>query len=235
MGALTSPMRWTDTGSADIPASVEIKLVDFPDASYFTSNNPPQGEIWVRGRSIAKGYFNDPEETKRAFVDGWFQTGDIGEFTPNGHVRVIDRMKNLVKTQNGEYIALEKLESIYRTAPIVFSICVYASIDESRPIAIIVPAEPALIELAKANNIPIPNNVADLRDDPKMVSVALKEIIAAGKKGGLGGIEIITGLLIVQDEWTPQTGFLTSAMKLKRKVVVEHYKKGIDRAYGKKV
>lgn len=235
MGALTSPMRWTDTGSADIPASVEIKLVDFPDANYYSTNNPPQGEVWVRGHSITSGYFNDPEETARAFIDGWFRTGDIGEFTPAGHLRIIDRMKNLVKTQNGEYIALEKLESIYRTAPIVFSICVFASIDQSRPIAIIVPAEPALIELAKSNNIPIPENPADLRDDPKIVALALKEVIAAGKKGGLGGIEIIQGLILVHEEWTPQTQFLTSAMKLKRRVIVDHYKKGIDRAYGKKV
>jgi long-chain acyl-CoA synthetase len=239
MGALTSPMRWNDQGGGDIPASVEIKLVDFPEANYFTSPTEgdtklPQGEIWVRGHSIAKGYYNDPEETERGFIDGWFRTGDIGEFTATGHLRVIDRMKNLVKTMNGEYIALEKLESNYRTAPFVFSICVYASNDQSRPVAVIVPAEPALVELAKANNIPIPANLADLRDDPKLNAIALNEIIAFGKKGGLSGIEIIVGLVIVHDEWTPQTGFLTSAMKLKRRVIVEHYKKEIDQAYGKK-
>ena len=233
MGALTSPLRWRDNGAADIPASVEIKLVDFPDANYFTSGPIPQGEVWVRGHSIASGYYNDPEETSRAFIDGWFRTGDIGEFTKEGQLRIIDRMKNLVKTMNGEYIALEKLESIYRAAPVIFSICVFASNDQSRPVAVIVPAEPALEALAKANGIPIPENLADLRDDPKVNALALKEIIAAGKKGGLAGIEILVGLVIVHEEWTPQTGFLTSAMKIKRRTVGEHYKKDIERAYGK--
>jgi long-chain acyl-CoA synthetase len=233
MGALTSPNRWNDKAAGDIPASVEIKLVDFAEAGYFSSSTPPQGEVWIRGYSVTSGYFQDPEETARAFSDGWFKTGDIGEFDSNGHLRIIDRMKNLVKTQNGEYIALEKLESLYRTAPVVFSICVFASIDQSRPVALIVPAEPALEALAKENGIAIPANLADLRDDPKMLAIVLKEVLAAGKRGGLAGIELLAGLVMVHEEWTPQTGFVTSAMKLQRRKITDFYKKDIERAYAK--
>lgn len=233
MGALTSPFRWNDRAAGDIPASIEIKLVDFAEASYYSSSNPPQGEVWIRGHSVTSGYFQDTEETERAFNDGWFRTGDIGEFDSNGHLIIIDRMKNLVKTQNGEYIALEKLESIYRTSPVVFSICVFASIDKSRPVALIVPAEPALEALAKANDIPIPTNLMELRNDPKVEELVLKDVLAAGKRGGLAGIEMLAGIVIVQEEWTPQTGFVTSAMKLQRRSIANHYKNDIDRAYSK--
>lgn len=110
MGALNDPMHWTDCALGDIPSSIEVKLVDFPDAGYFASSNPPQGEVWIRGPPVFEGYFENEEETKEALTDdGWFKTGDIGEFNKNGHLRIIDRKKNLVKTLNGEYIALEKV------------------------------------------------------------------------------------------------------------------------------
>ena len=110
MGALNDPESWTDSALGEMPGSVEVKLVDFPDAGYFSTNNPPQGEIWIRGDSVTDGYLDLEQETKEAFTsDGWFKTGDIGEFNANGHLRIIDRKKNLVKTQNGEYIALEKV------------------------------------------------------------------------------------------------------------------------------
>ena len=110
MGALMDPLAWTDNAMGGPPASVEIKLVDFPDAGYYAANNPPQGEIWIRGGSIAGGYLDLEEETKENFTDdGWFKTGDVGEFDKDGNLKIIDRKKNLVKTLNGEYIALEKV------------------------------------------------------------------------------------------------------------------------------
>lgn len=110
MGALCDPVHWTDNALGDLPSSIEIKLVDFPDAGYYAQNTPPQGEIWIRGGPVFQGYFENEKETKEALSsDGWFKTGDIGEWDYNGHLRLIDRKKNLVKTLNGEYIALEKV------------------------------------------------------------------------------------------------------------------------------
>lgn len=103
------PSEWNTNSLGTIPASIEIKLVDYPDAGYFTHNNPEQGEVWIRGEPVASSYFMNDEETKQAFEDGWFKTGDIGEWDENGHLKLIDRKKNLVKTLNGEYIALEKV------------------------------------------------------------------------------------------------------------------------------
>ena len=204
MGALQEPTAWDPETLGDIPGSIEVKLVDFPDAGYFSTNSPPQGEIWIRGDPVTEGYWENEKETKDAITsDGWFMTGDIGEFTPKGHLKIIDRKKNLVKTLNGEYIALEKLESIYRTSILVANICVYAAQDKAKPVAIIVPVEPALQKLASANGIK-GESVEELVHDEKLNVLVLKEIQKAGREGGLAGIEIVDGVVLAEEEWNPQ-------------------------------
>jgi long-chain acyl-CoA synthetase len=110
MCAIMTPDSF-EYSSVGVPmACAEVKLVDVADAGYFANNKPSQGEIWLRGPSITKGYYNRDKETEEAFTsDGWFKTGDIGEWQTSGTIKIIDRKKNLVKTLNGEYIALEKV------------------------------------------------------------------------------------------------------------------------------
>lgn len=259
MGAVMDPLAWTENALGEPPASIEIKLVDFADAGYFSTNSPPQGEIWIRGGSVVSGYLDMPEETAESFTDdGWFKTGDIGEWDSDGHLRIIDRKKNLVKTQNGEYIALEKLESVYRSASIVANICVYAAEDRQKPIAIIVPAEPALKKLAADAGVK-GNGLEDLVHNEKVNSVVLKQLQAAGQKGGLSGFEIIEGVVLADEEWTPHNvsfcflffclfeswnliadffsfflqGLTTAAQKLNRREILKKYKKEVDHAYGR--
>ncbi|KAH0552853.1 hypothetical protein GP486_006946 [Trichoglossum hirsutum] len=233
MGALNDPTEWNDNAIGSLPGSIEIKLVDFPDAGYYAKNNPPQGEICIRGDSVMGGYYQNDEETKQALTaDGWFMTGDIGEFDKNGHLRIIDRKKNLVKTLHGEYIALEKLESIYRAATVVLNICVYVATDKSKPIALIVPAEPALKKIAADNGIK-GDHLESLVHDKKLQGLVLAELQAAGKRGGLAGIEIIDGVVLVDEEWTPQNGLTTSAQKLNRRGILQKHKKEVDEVYAK--
>ena len=204
MGALQDPSAWNPDTLGEIPGAIEMKLVDFPDAGYYSANTPPQGEIWIRGDAVTEGYWENDKETKDALTsDGWFMTGDIGEFDPKGHLKIIDRKKNLVKTLNGEYIALEKLESIYRSAPIVANICVHAAQDKPKPIAIIVPVEAALQKMASANGIK-GESVEELVHDEKLNGLVLKELQKAGREGGLAGIEIIDGVVLADEEWNPQ-------------------------------
>lgn len=204
MGAINDPMAWNPDALGELPVSIEVKLVDFPDAGYLTKNNPPQGEIFIRGGSVAQGYYDNEEETKKAFSeDGWFMSGDIGEFDQNGHLRIIDRKKNLVKTLNGEYIALEKLESVYRASPVVGNICIYAAEDQVKPIAIIVPVEAVLHKLAKENGIE-DQPFESLVHNEQLKSIVLKELQNAGKAGGLRGIEVIDGVVLSDEEWNPQ-------------------------------
>jgi long-chain acyl-CoA synthetase len=249
-GAIQDPLSWTTESLGELPGSVECKLVDFPDAGYFVTNNPPQGEIWLRGPSVVAGYLDLESETKESFTDdGWFKTGDIGEFDHHGQTRIIDRKKNLVKTLNGEYIALEKLESIYRSATVVANICVYADPNKAKPVAIIVPAEPALKKVAGDLGVS-GDHLEELVHNEKVNDAVLKQLQDVGRKGGLAGIEIIEGVILADEEWTPQNvsrnppymtrlllmifqGLTTSAQKLNRKVILEKYKKEVDHAYKK--
>ncbi|KAI1470792.1 acetyl-CoA synthetase-like protein [Daldinia caldariorum] len=233
MGTLMSPLEWTTETLGSMPSCIEVKLVDFPDAGYYATNKPnPQGEIWIRGASVAEEYYQNEKETKDNMAPGgWFKTGDIGEWDSNGHLKIIDRKKNLVKTLNGEYIALEKLESIYRSAHIVANICVYADQSKAKPIAIIVPAEPALKKLAAENGIQ-GSSLEELVHDKKVNSIILKELQNTGRAGGLSGIEIIEGVALSDEEWTPHNGLVTAAQKLNRKGILAKYEKEVQAAYG---
>jgi len=229
MGALMDPAEWNVNSIGTVPASVEIKLVDFPDAGYFTTNEPEQGEIWIRGESVATSYFNNEEESKEAFEGGWFKTGDIGEWDKNGHLKIIDRKKNLVKTSNGEYIALEKLESVYRACPLVANICVYADRNRTKPVALIVPVEGPLRRLAAEAGVD--GELEELVHNDRVRVAVLRDLIAVGRRGGLAGIELVEGVVLTEEEWTPQNNLVTSAHKLNRRGILEKYREEVDRAY----
>src|SRR6266480_2060566 len=126
----------------------------------------------------------------------------------------------------------KKLESVYRSATIVANICIYADTTKTKPVAIIVPAEPALKKLAAENGIK-GDHVEEMVHSEKLNEIVLKQLQDAGKKGGLQGIEIIEGVVLADEEWTPQNGLVTSAQKLNRKGLTEKYKKDIAHAYSK--
>jgi long-chain acyl-CoA synthetase len=199
-GALGSPLEYTTDAIGGMPAAVDLKLVSIPELNYSTDTTPPQGEIWIKGPAVFKEYFNNPEETAKAITpDGWFKTGDIGEFDKNGHMKVIDRVKNLIKMQGGEYIALEKLEAVYRGSHFVAAIMVHGTSDYPKPIAIIVPNEKALADKAAELGV----DAHDMHHNPKVRDFVLKDLAQVGRKGGIAGIEIVAGVVIVDEEWTP--------------------------------
>ncbi|XP_010413099.2 PREDICTED: long chain acyl-CoA synthetase 1-like, partial [Camelina sativa] len=102
-----------------------------------------------RGKCLFSGYYKNPELTEEVMKDGWFHTGDIGEILPNGVLKVIDRKKNLIKLSQGEYVALEHLESIYGQNPIVQDIWVYGDSFKSMLVAVIIPNPEILNRWAK--------------------------------------------------------------------------------------
>ena len=129
------------------------------------------------------------------------------------------------------------------------NICVYAATDKLKPIAIIVPAEPALKKLAKENGVE-GNGLEDLVHSEKLNGIILKELQNAGRQGGLTGIEIIDGVVLADEEWTAANvstaliqclflvkylhmlqGLTTAAQKINRKGILSKYQKEVDKAY----
>ena len=207
MCAIMTPENFS-CGSVGGPVPCcEIKLVDVPDANYLSTNQPkPQGEIWVRGSSVTRGYFKQEELTKEALTsDGWLRTGDVGEWNSDGTLSVIDRIKNLVKLSNGEYIALEKLESVYKTALGVSNICVYGDSLQPRPVAIVMPIESNLKQLAAQLNIDTNHkSLEELCDNTDIRKAFLNELQKQAKSANLKPTEIVQNVYLTHDEWTSE-------------------------------
>lgn len=118
----------------------ELKLVSIPEMNYLTTDKNPRGEIWTRGPCVTGGYFGKPNH-EDFDADGWFHTGDVGMIS-NGQIKIIDRKKNLVKMDHGEYVALEKVESVYANSPFVapHGLFVYGDAQHSHVVGIVLPS-----------------------------------------------------------------------------------------------
>ncbi|XDT05866.1 AMP-binding enzyme [Nakaseomyces glabratus] len=217
--------------AGDLSGAIQVKLVDAAELGYLAKDN--QGEIWIKGAPVMSEYFKNEEETKKALTeDGWFRTGDIGEWNEDGQLIIIDRKKNLVKTLNGEYIALEKLESLYRSNKYVQNICVYADQTKVKPVGIVVGNMKPLEALANSLGLLTGEETIDsVLHDKKLAAAVLKDMLATGKSQGLNGIELLQGIVFFDDEWTPQNGYVTSAQKLKRKEILEAVKDQVEAVY----
>merc|ERR1711879_624382 len=127
--------------------AVELKLVDIPEMNYShldkdeNGNNVPRGEVCVRGHTVIPGYYKDKERTDEAIdKDGWLHTGDIGQLMyPSRSLQIIDRKKNIFKLSQGEYIAPDRLEQMYKTTMGVADIYVYGDSYKSVLVAIVNP------------------------------------------------------------------------------------------------
>ncbi len=184
-------------------------------------------EILVRGPSVFRGYWNRPEETRNAFVDGWFKTGDIGNLDEDGFLSVTDRKKDLLKTSGGKFIAPQPIENSIKLNALIGTAVV---LGDRRKFAsvIISPHFPLLEEWAGVNRVPFSSR-QELVANPKVK--ALYEDIIAEVNRGLARYETLKRVLLVPDEFTANDGTLTPTLKLRRKAIEERYRKQIDDLY----
>jgi len=225
-------------GNVGIPVPcVEIKLIDVPEAGYLANGLPPQGEICLRGPSLIKGYYKRPDLNNDPTIftpDGWFRTGDVGRWNPDGTLSVIDRIKNLVKLSGGEYIALERLEATYKSCNLVSNLCVYGHPDARQPMAVIIPNEshlrPALRQSAVGTVDP-EASLHDLCGNPEVGKFVLESCNAIGKKEGFKPLELLEAVVLTDEEWTPESGLVTAAQKLQRKKIQDAFQSEIKKVY----
>jgi len=185
------------------------------------------GEILVRGPSVFKGYWNRPEETKNAFEDGWFKTGDIGNIDADGYLSVTDRKKELIKTSGGKFIAPQPIENSLKLNPMVAA---SAIIGDRRKFAcvIVTPNFALLGDWARNHNVAFSSR-AELVTHAKVQ--ALYEEIVEEVNQNLARFEKLKRVLLVPDEFTADNGALTPTLKLRRRIIEDRYRKQIDDLY----
>jgi len=210
----------------------EAKLVDVPEMDYLHTNNPPTGEIYLRGPSISPGYYKNPAKTNEEWTpDKWFKTGDIGLLHPNNTFSIIDRKKNLIKPPHGEYIAPERLEAIYRNCPWVGNVMIYACSNYNEVIAFVYPNRRAVEDWAATQGIK--EEWHHLSENPKVEKLVLDGLNNIWSSAKLKSIEKVMAVKIFAEEWTPENGWLTAAMKLRRNEVHKRFSKEIEEVYTK--
>ena len=185
-------------------------------------------EIQARGNGIMKGYYNQQEETEKVFTeDGWFKTGDAGKIDEKGNLTITDRLKDLMKTSNGKYIAPQQIENLLTNNNFIQQIALIA---EGRQFvsALIVPNFEFLTEFLKKNNIPF-TNWNDVVKNEK-VNHFYKEKIQE-LQSHLSDYEKVKKFALLPAEFEISTGEITPTLKVKRNVVMKKYAEVIEEMY----
>ncbi|XP_077237624.1 AMP-dependent synthetase and ligase family protein [Tasmannia lanceolata] len=213
-----------------------IKLVSWEEGGYLTSDKPmPRGEIVVGGYSVTPGYFKNEEKTNEVYkVDErgirWFYTGDIGQFHPDGCLEIVDRKKDIVKLQHGEYISLGKIEAALVTSKYVENIMVFANPFHSYCVALVSPSHQVLENWAQATGVGY-KDFPDLCQKDETVREVQQSLLKAGKEAKLDKFEIPAKIKLVADPWTPESGLVTAALKIKREQLKMRFKDELEKLY----
>ncbi|PVU94756.1 hypothetical protein BB561_002287 [Smittium simulii] len=224
------------SGNSGVPyVGMEIRLKDVPNMGYLSSDKPnSRGEIMIRGPTVFKSYFKEPEKTNEVLSkDGWFATGDIGSFNQDGSLSVIDRKKSIFKLSQGEYVAPEKIENTLSKNNLVLQSFVHGYPIKSYLISIIVPDPVEFIPWAKG--LPEVNKNETLQELCKNYNVRtafLSEINKFCRASSLNGFEIPKAIYLEDKPFDVETNkLITPTFKLKRFDAAKYYKNTIDILY----
>ncbi|KAK4491378.1 hypothetical protein RD792_002119 [Penstemon davidsonii] len=217
-------------GSVGVPmTTIEARLESVPEMGYDALSTTPRGEICIRGNTLFSGYHKRPDLTKDVTVDGWFHTGDVGEWQPNGTMRIIDRKKNIFKLSQGEYVAVEAIESIYTRCPLITSIWVYGNSFESFLVAVVVPERKPLEEWAANNQEKF--NFQSLCSNTNARKYILDELNSTAKKHNVRGFEMLRAVHLEPIPFDIDRDLITPTFKLKRPQLLKYYQDCIDKLY----
>lgn len=211
-----------------IQPNTRVKIRSVPDMGYNVTDefdaegklvakggkgtSMPRGEILISGNSVAQGYYMLDEKTAEDFqkhADGntYFHTGDIGKLHPDGVLQIIDRKKDLIKLEGGEYVSLGKVEAAMKQVKGVAACCVFVQSSKKRGVCIV--SQPD-------------KGWESVGGKPEEAAL-LKDIAASLKKQGLATFEIPDQVRVVDDQWVPESGLVTAALKLQRNPLREFY------------
>ncbi len=185
------------------------------------------GEILVKGPTIFKGYYNNPEATAEAFEGEWFKTGDIGTIDADGYLKITDRKKDLIINSAGKNIAPQRVEAVLKTVPFVTQAVVFGD-KQKHLVALITLDEQAACDFARERNWEF-DSYFDLSRSTALLGFLKKELQARSKD--LADYEQVKRFAILANELSVEAGELTATLKIKRNVVGRNYKSLIDQMY----
>ena len=218
----TSPVIATNSIALGI---IKAGTVGVPCDSVQFKIDPDSGEILVKGSAVMKGYYKNEEQTKLAIdEEGYFHTGDIGEFDEDGLLKITGRMKEIFKDSMGKYISPALIEGKFTESPLISMMMVVGE-NQKFAAALIVPNFENLKTWCEENHITYTTN-AEMIKDKKVTDRYRKEVEAYNKY--FGDFEKVKRFELVDREWTIEEGEITPSLKLRRKVVAEHYQDLID-------
>jgi long-chain acyl-CoA synthetase len=223
----------------------------------------PDGEILSRGPGIMLGYFKREEDTREAIdSEGWFHTGDIGEFDSDGYLKITDRKKDIIVTAGGKNIAPQNIENLMKTLPMISQIVVYG--DKRKYLTALITLEPEeTARFAEAHKLLDPQEVQRLKESARILAstTASPEARAQAietrnqligklkdhpevirwvqnaieeKNRTLASFETIKRFRILAHDFTIDSGELTPTLKVKRKLIYQRYKDLFDSMYDEK-
>jgi long-chain acyl-CoA synthetase len=186
------------------------------------------GEILVRGDSVMKGYYKEPELTSEVFdAEGWFHTGDVGILIDNKFLKITDRKKEIFKLSSGKYISPQVIENKLKESFFIEQAMIIGQ-NEKFASALISPNFHFLKKWATEHGVDFRNNI-ELITNLKVLANYQKEINEINK--GLGQMEQIKRFRLVPEEWTQQTRELSPTLKLRRRHLYNEYREVIAEIY----
>jgi len=223
-----------------VPPGIQAKLLSIPELNYHVTdydvegNSCPRGELCLKGNTIFKGYYRDPERTKEALdAEGWLHTGDIAALDQFGRLKIIDRKKAIFKLSQGEYVAPEKVESVYALCRFVGQCWVYGDSLRDYTVAVVVPDEDTTVKESKAK-LKLEGNLAQLVARPEVKQMILDDLTEVGKEAGLTGFERVKNISLQSEMFSPEN-VLTPTLKLRRNIAKEHFGELIEKLYSEKI
>jgi long-chain acyl-CoA synthetase len=186
------------------------------------------GEIVIYGHNVMQGYHNRPEENAKVFTDdGGFRSGDLGRIDDDGFLFITGRVKEQYKLENGKYVVPTPIEEKIGLSAYIANVMVYG---DNKPfnVAVIVPDAPAVEEWAAAEGIQF-ENYEGLVDDPRVHQLIGDEVDQA--MADVKGYEKVRAFVVAPEDFTTENGMLTPTLKVKRRIVMDHYGDEIQALY----
>ncbi|KAL9961434.1 hypothetical protein ACROYT_G030372 [Oculina patagonica] len=219
----------TTTGHVGPPLCCNlVKVVDVPEKECYTKDG--RGEVCLKGTNVFLGYLKAPEKTAETIdKDGWLHTGDIGEWLPNGTLKIVDRVKHIFKLAQGEYVAPEKIENIYLRSRFVAQAFVYGDSLRSFVVGIVIPDQEVLEPWARSKKIP--GDFAELCDNEEVRKAIFDDMKGKGNEGKLNSFEQVKAIRLHKELFSVENGFLTPTFKTKRALVEKAFKETFQDLY----